>query len=163
MRPNMGRPLFDSASVASSWITSQCSASNPFCRRTTSATIQLLANPWPEKPDEIKKPTAARGDVGAMLNVVGRPESFCRYVISLVEKQFKRFENHIFIVGTTNSSHNSSSFVRKSGIQKVTPSCGRTTTKISASSHQKLFVRWIVRVPMRVKGVEGAPVIIRER
>src|SRR6266567_8114585 len=40
LSPNIGSPLFDPSRVASSWITSQCSASWPFSMRTMSTTIQ---------------------------------------------------------------------------------------------------------------------------
>ncbi len=47
--PNIGRPLFDSAFVASSCNTSQCSARRPFSIRTISAAIQATGGPCPEK------------------------------------------------------------------------------------------------------------------
>src|SRR5882724_660069 len=47
--PNIGRPLFDSACVASSCKTSQCSARRPFSILTISATIQATGRPVPEK------------------------------------------------------------------------------------------------------------------
>jgi hypothetical protein len=75
-----------------------------------------------QRLDEIKKPTAARSYIRAMLNVVGRPEALGRDVISLVEKHFKRFENNVFICGTRNSSHNSSSIrFEKTGPKDDTP------------------------------------------
>jgi hypothetical protein len=40
--PNMGSPLFDSALVASSWITSQCSRRTPSLMRRMSAAIQFV-------------------------------------------------------------------------------------------------------------------------
>ena len=40
--PNMGSPLFDSALVASSWITSQCSRKTPSLMRRMSAAIQFV-------------------------------------------------------------------------------------------------------------------------
>jgi hypothetical protein len=43
--PNMGSPLWDSSAVASSWMTSQCSASRPSSIRTMSATIQSAGCP----------------------------------------------------------------------------------------------------------------------
>src|SRR5580704_4373597 len=43
--PNIGRPLCDSALVASSSRTSQCSASTPSATRTTSAAIQFFGLP----------------------------------------------------------------------------------------------------------------------
>jgi hypothetical protein len=45
--PNMGRPLTDASFVASSSMTSQCSASWPFSRRTISTTIQFVGRPMP--------------------------------------------------------------------------------------------------------------------
>src|ERR1700739_64596 len=45
--PNMGRPLTDSACVASSCNTSQCSARRPSSNRTTSAAIQAAGLPIP--------------------------------------------------------------------------------------------------------------------
>ena len=47
--PNIGRPLFDSASVASSWSTSQCSARRPSSILTTSAAIRATGRPSPVK------------------------------------------------------------------------------------------------------------------
>jgi hypothetical protein len=47
--PNIGRPLTDSASVASSWRTSQCSASLPSSMRTISVAIQAAGRPLPVK------------------------------------------------------------------------------------------------------------------
>jgi len=47
--PNIGRPLSDSVLVASSWRTSQCSASFPSSTRTMSAAIHAAGRPWPEK------------------------------------------------------------------------------------------------------------------
>ncbi len=47
--PNIGSPLTDSACVASSWRTSQCSASLPSSKRMTSAAIQAAGRPLPEK------------------------------------------------------------------------------------------------------------------
>ena len=46
--PNMGRPLTDASFVASSSMTSQCSASWPFSRRTISTMIQFAGRPMPE-------------------------------------------------------------------------------------------------------------------
>src|ERR1700722_2845405 len=43
--PNIGAPLFDCSSVASSWITSQCSTSIPSSMRTISAAIQFTGSP----------------------------------------------------------------------------------------------------------------------
>jgi hypothetical protein len=48
-RPNIGRPLFDSALVASSCKTSQCSARRPFSILTISAATQATGRPVPEK------------------------------------------------------------------------------------------------------------------
>src|SRR5437016_7745576 len=47
--PNIGRPLFDSALVASSCNTSQCSARRPFSILTISAATQATGRPIPEK------------------------------------------------------------------------------------------------------------------
>jgi hypothetical protein len=47
LSPNIGRPLTDASFVTSSWITSQCSASWPFSRRTISTTIQFAGRPKP--------------------------------------------------------------------------------------------------------------------
>ncbi len=47
--PNIGKPLLDSAFVASSCSTSQCSARTPFAMRHTSAAIQARGRPLPEK------------------------------------------------------------------------------------------------------------------
>src|SRR5881398_3541345 len=47
--PNIGRPLFDSAFVASSCKTSQCSARRPFSILTISAATQATGRPFPEK------------------------------------------------------------------------------------------------------------------
>src|SRR5580658_6069367 len=47
--PNMGRPLTDSALVASSCKTSQCSFRTPSSNRTTSAAIQAAGLPIPVK------------------------------------------------------------------------------------------------------------------
>jgi hypothetical protein len=47
LSPNMGRPLRDASFFTSSWMTSQCSASLPFARRTISATIQFAGRPMP--------------------------------------------------------------------------------------------------------------------
>src|ERR1700736_734485 len=47
--PNIGRPLFDSAFVASSCNTSQCSARRPFSILIISAAIQATGPPYPEK------------------------------------------------------------------------------------------------------------------
>src|ERR1700722_2952075 len=66
-----------------------------------------------DRLDEVKKSTATRRNMGAMLNVVGRPESLSRCVIALVEEQVKRFENNVFILGIAIYSHNSSLFVRR--------------------------------------------------
>ena len=91
----MGRPLTEEVLVASSWMTSQCSASRPSLIRTTSSTIQF-AWPLPEKRpcniDEIpvghdpgvlipqrrrcvsyqvEQAFAAGRNVGAVLDVVG--------------------------------------------------------------------------------------------
>src|SRR6266436_6497456 len=62
LSPNIGSPLFEAARVASSWMTSQCSARTPFSRRTTSTTIQLgVPAPRPEKrPCNIKKSPFAK-------------------------------------------------------------------------------------------------------
>jgi hypothetical protein len=46
--PNMGRPLTDSACVASSCNTSQCSARKPSSNRTMSAAIQAAGLPFAE-------------------------------------------------------------------------------------------------------------------
>jgi hypothetical protein len=43
--PNIGRPLFDSSRVASSWIASQCSTKIPSFIRTMSSAIQFTG--WP--------------------------------------------------------------------------------------------------------------------
>src|ERR1700676_1473714 len=45
--PNIGRPLTDVSRVASSSMTSQCSAKTPFSRRTISTTIQFAGRPRP--------------------------------------------------------------------------------------------------------------------
>src|SRR5260370_21734823 len=42
---------------------------------------------------ETEKPFTTRLDVGAMLDVVGRPIALCRYVITLVEQGIERFED----------------------------------------------------------------------
>src|SRR5205823_5122431 len=47
--PNIGGPLFDSAFVASSCKTSQCSARRPFSILTISAATQATGRPLPEK------------------------------------------------------------------------------------------------------------------
>src|SRR5229473_6444516 len=47
LSPNIGRPLTDASFVTSSWMTSQCSASWPFSRRTISTTIQFAGRPKP--------------------------------------------------------------------------------------------------------------------
>jgi hypothetical protein len=47
--PNIGKPLFDSALVASSCKTSQCSARRPFSILTISAATQATGRPFPEK------------------------------------------------------------------------------------------------------------------
>ena len=52
--PNMGSPLWDWERVASSWMTSQCSASSPSATRTMSVTIQLVGWPiWEKRPCKI--------------------------------------------------------------------------------------------------------------
>ena len=48
LSPNMGRPLFDDSRVASSWMTSQCSASRLFSIRRMSTTTQFTGCPIPE-------------------------------------------------------------------------------------------------------------------
>jgi hypothetical protein len=93
--PNIGRPLRDDSSDASSWITSQCSARTPSSRRMTSSTIQFVGWPipenrpwtnhkvvfgqhharlvperWRDASDQVEKALATRRDVRAMLNVV---------------------------------------------------------------------------------------------
>src|ERR1700682_2784802 len=45
--PNIGRPLTDASFVASSSMTSQCSARLPFSRRTISTPIQFAGRPMP--------------------------------------------------------------------------------------------------------------------
>src|SRR5712692_3691587 len=58
--PNMGAPLFDCSSVASSWITSQCSTRIPSLIRTMSAEIQFNGSPKPEnRPCTITKSPSA--------------------------------------------------------------------------------------------------------
>src|SRR6266478_8057628 len=110
LSPNIDRPLFDSERAASSWRTSQCSANTPSAMRTTSAAIQFLGRPVPEnRPctmtkspsatiarlifegrgrtlDEVEETFAARLDVSAVLDVVGRPEAFSGRVVSLVKQ-----------------------------------------------------------------------------
>src|SRR6266446_10691486 len=104
----MGRPLFDDSRVASSWITSQCSASTPSTRRRMSAAIQAVGWPNPENRswiitrspsatiipgsyfsvggdalDQIEQAFASGRDVSAVLDVVGRPEALSSYVVTL--------------------------------------------------------------------------------
>src|SRR6266478_4152217 len=121
LSPNIDRPLFDSERAASSWRTSQCSANTPSAMRTTSAAIQFLGRPVPENrpwtmtkspsatitpgsylrrgstPDK-EETFAARLDVGAVLNVVGRPEAFSGRVISPVEQGVERFKDERLVL-----------------------------------------------------------------
>src|SRR5882672_1811971 len=53
LSPNMGFPLLDCASVASSSMTSQCSTRRPSLMRTMSAAIQFAGWPCPEKPSAL--------------------------------------------------------------------------------------------------------------
>src|SRR6266571_6687945 len=71
--PNMGRPLFDDARVASSWITSQCSTSIPFSMCRISAAIQFTGRPNPEnRPCTITKSPSATIVPGSYFSVGGR-------------------------------------------------------------------------------------------
>src|SRR4029077_12219904 len=59
--PNIGRPLTDVSRVASSSMTSQCSAKRPFSRRTISTTIQFAGKPRPVmRPCSISRFSSAK-------------------------------------------------------------------------------------------------------
>src|SRR4029077_3523250 len=71
--PNMGAPLFDCSSVASSSMTSQCSARTPFSMRTISAAIQLTGRPiFENRPCKIAKSPSATMVPRSYLRVGGR-------------------------------------------------------------------------------------------
>src|SRR4029077_13263538 len=121
--PNIGRPLFDCSCVASSSITSQCSARSPSLMRTMSAAIQFTGWPKPEKRPctitksfsatisrdsyfrvggmlliSLNRPFATRFDVSAVLNVVGRPVAFGRCIVPLIEECVEGLKDKRFVL-----------------------------------------------------------------
>src|ERR1700722_18623317 len=104
-------------------MTSQCSASWLFSRRTMSTTIQFTGRPMPlNRPweqhvvaigdgepvlvaeifwnslDQGEKPLASGRNVGGVLNVVRRPETLRGRVVPLVEKGFEGFQHEGLIL-----------------------------------------------------------------
>src|SRR5258706_8339447 len=121
--PNMGKPLFDCSCVTSSSITSQWSMSIPSCSRTISPAIQFTGAPKPEKRamdnheispgedglwlilqrgrkalDEIEQTLSGRLNMSAVLNVVRRPITFSRHIITSIEQRVERFQYKLFVV-----------------------------------------------------------------
>src|SRR5262249_38704004 len=72
LSPNMGSPLFDSALVASSWITSQCSRKTSSLMRRMSATTQFLGKAPEYRPWIITNSPSATTVPGSYLRVGGR-------------------------------------------------------------------------------------------
>jgi hypothetical protein len=54
---------------------------------------RLVLQRWREALDKIEETVAARCDMGAMLNVIRRPEPFRCRVVALIEQGFERFNN----------------------------------------------------------------------
>jgi hypothetical protein len=95
--PNRGRPLYDDARVASSWITFQCSTSTPSAMRRMSAAIQAVGWPNPEN-----RPWTVTGSLSATiipdsyfsvagillirLNRPSRPGAICAILADLRDK-----------------------------------------------------------------------------
>ena len=116
--PNIGRPLTDVSRVASSSMTSQCSAKetilqthnihhNPVRRQAEAGETAVQHQQIPlgqdrsvfishrlgRSLDQPKQTMAAWRDVLAMLDVGRRPETFGSGVVPLVEKRIERFEH----------------------------------------------------------------------
>jgi hypothetical protein len=96
--PNIGNPLCDSALVASSCSTSQCSTRTPPAIRTMSAAIRCA-------PNQIEQTVPSGLDVRAMLNVVRRPVLIRRLVIPFIEQRIERLENQFLLLFFRIGSH----------------------------------------------------------
>src|SRR5438552_12075292 len=129
--PNIGMPLFDSAFVASSCKTSQCSARRPFSILTISAATQATGRPIPEKrpctmdvvalcddelmfvtqrircaPDQIEESITTRFDVRAVLDIVRRPILLSGGVVPLVKQCVEGVEHQRFVFLFFRLTHN---------------------------------------------------------
>src|SRR5580693_8243868 len=116
--PNIGSPLTDSACVASSWRTSQCSGElavfetddvggDPggraaVARETTVGDdvvalghdeVVLVAQRLRSRADEVEQSRAAWRDMGAVLDVAIGPEPLGGGVVALVEQRLECFED----------------------------------------------------------------------
>ena len=114
LSPNIGRPLRDCSRVASSWMTSQCSAStsilhahdvgdDPRRRQAVTAeppvendeiagrrrNVVLVAQRRGQGLDQVKEPVTAGRNMCAVLDVTRRPEALGGSVVALVEKGIK--------------------------------------------------------------------------
>src|SRR5262249_29365595 len=111
---NIGRPLRDCSAVASSWMTSQCSAFSPFsvrtdvgddpCRRTEAnepavqndevaarrRKVVLVAQRLRHDLDHAEQPFTPWRNVRAMLDVTRRPVLPGGGIIALVEEAIER-------------------------------------------------------------------------
>src|ERR1700732_4966164 len=130
MSQTIGRPLFDSAFVASSCKTSQCSARRPFSILTISAAIQatsrrFLRNALDDDivalrddelifvtqrtrcaPDQIEQSIATRFDVRAVLDIVRRPILLSGRVVPLVKQCVEGLEDERFVFRLYRLAHN---------------------------------------------------------
>src|SRR5439155_3454948 len=52
---------------------------------------------WWDALDEIEQTLTTRCDVSAVLDVVGRPKAFSRYVVTLIEQRVKSFKDKRFV------------------------------------------------------------------
>src|ERR1700677_4991018 len=63
---------------------------------------------WRDALDEIEQTLATRCDMSTMLNVVGRPESFCGRIVTLVEECVERFQDEGLVLFGCSLRHDDS-------------------------------------------------------
>src|SRR5277367_1732671 len=55
--------------------------------------------------DQIEEAVPAGSDVGAMLDIIRRPEALCRFVVAFVEERIKRLKNDSFVIFCSHGTH----------------------------------------------------------
>src|SRR5580698_7621941 len=63
---------------------------------------------WRDALDEIEQTLATRCDMSTMLNVVGRPKSFCGRIVALVEECVERFQDEGLVLFGCSLRHDDS-------------------------------------------------------
>src|ERR1700722_12833163 len=63
---------------------------------------------WRDVLDEIEQTLATRRNMSTMLNVVGRPKSFCGRIVALVEECVQRFQNEGLVLFGCSLQHDDS-------------------------------------------------------